>query len=136
MILAKMTGVKWAYNEDGAAYYQDSLGNDWYEFRNTKLVPNKPIIVVDESTNKIIMYINDADPTRVGLRVDITMGIYQLDSFPDKTWDEFSRKSYLFINGKVIRVDASAPVELAPTRSKEQLMADLEQIRLELSKLQ
>ncbi len=103
-IIAKMEGIKWIRNEDGAAYYEDKKGNDWYEFRN-KLRDDKPIIVV-ESKSRFVRVFWIGDPTYVGL-LNQELDVYQLDESPFKDFDDFSQKFWQFIKGEFVPATGS-----------------------------
>lgn len=78
-IIKKMTGIVHDRDHDGARYYKDVKGNDWYKFRNS-LHKGLTVIVVDSETN-LIMTFWKGDPTRVGLHCpDIckSVDVYQL----------------------------------------------------------
>ncbi|HBT3063108.1 TPA: hypothetical protein MBF00_000591 [Klebsiella aerogenes] len=132
MIQKQMLKIKWSHNHEGGAYYKDENGNCWYEFRN-KLDKNSHIIIVDSVTRNIINYYNGDDPTMIGLFIDreMVLDVYQLDSFPVKSWEDFTSKKFKFENEKVIEI-ASEPVKV---RTKEDIMKDLLNLQEELKLL-
>lgn len=125
-IIKKMTGIKWIGNIDGGAYYNDDKGNDWYQFRNS-LAEDKPIIVVLRSTRDVIMFWK-GDPTFVGL-LNEELDVYQLDYFLVDTQEEFLSRKFKFSEDGV----ATEIVEKTVVRTKEDIAADLEKLRLELA---
>ena len=130
MILSKMQGITVNRIDGGAYFYTCKYGADWYEFRN-KLLPYKPVIVVDSATKVIEMMYNGSDPTKVGLS-NKSLDVYQLDSFPAESFSDFLKKSYMFVNEEVVEVTQTTDTT---SRTKEDIMADLLRLQAELSVL-
>lgn len=129
MIIKQMLGIRWVNNKDGAAYYEDENGNDWYEFRNS-LADDKPIIVVASDTRTVLMYLI-GDPTFVGLFTDKIVDVYQLDQFPAKSINDFLSRSFAFgKDGKVSEIIQPIKLQL---RTKEDIAADLRKLQEELA---
>jgi len=123
-ILKRILGLQWHRNEDGAAFYQDENGNDWYEQRDN-LLSDKPIIVV-ESESRLVRMFWIGDPTYVGL-LNIKLDVYQLDDCPIKSQDEFFQRQYEFIDENFV-----AQPEVKEARTQEAILADLDKLRAEL----
>lgn len=127
MIIKKMTGIHWTSNKDGAAYYEDENGNDWYEFRNS-LSSDKPIIVVKSDTRSVLMHWI-GDPSFVGLPAHETIDVYQLDEFPAKNVNDLERKSFTFSEaGEIEEIKLALKI-----RTKEDIAADLRRLQEELA---
>lgn len=124
-VLKRILGLKWHRNEDGAAFYQDKDGGDWYEQRNA-LLHDKPIIVV-ESDSRLVRMFWIGEPSYVGL-LNMELDVYQLDDCPIKSYDEFMEKSYKFIDEKF-----EAQPENKEVRKQEDILADLDRLRAELT---
>ncbi|AUO78780.1 hypothetical protein vBKpnF48_155 [Klebsiella phage vB_Kpn_F48] len=133
MILNKALSVNWSHNFDGGAYYKDENGECWYKLRKN-FVPNKPVILVDKPTRKIINYYCGPDISMIGLYGDsnIVLDIYQLDEFPAKDWDDFSSRQFKFENDKVEEIIIE---QKDKTRSKDDILADLMKLKAELEAL-
>lgn len=128
MIIKKMLGIHWIGNKDGGAYYEDESGNDWYEFRNS-LAHDKPIIVVNSDTRLVLTY-HIGDPSFVGL-INETIDVYQIDKFPVKDFNDFLSKKFTFSKEGFLAFTDLTP----PTRTKEDIAADLVRLQEELSKM-
>lgn len=128
MIVKQMLGVHWVLNKDGGAYYNDSEGNDWYEFRN-KLANDLPIIAVNAESREVKMF-HVGDPSYFGL-LNEELDIYQVAYFPVKDAHDFMKRQFTFSKDGKITETTVAPV----ARTKEDIMADLIKLQEELKNM-
>lgn len=101
-IITAIENLKWSHNENGAAFFKDGKGKDWYEQRNA-LADDKPIIVVDVATRYVHM-LWTGDPTMVTMPIPMiyeSVHVYQLDKV-DMGQQEFFSKRWVFLNGKIV----------------------------------
>lgn len=118
-------------SDRGARYYKDENGKCWYPQRNA-LRDDKPIIVVDKDTDRIMMYWL-GDPQRLGLPLPTPLkriDVIQAEKFPfDSEFDVFNNE-YYFKDGVVTKVEPKIV-----QRTKEDIMTDLIKLQNELEQM-
>lgn len=128
-VLKAVKGLRNDYAHEGAQYYVDEDGIDWYGQRNLMATGNT-LIAVWPDTRKVQM-LWQGEPDRFGLPLtgpnkDRLLDVYLLKDCPINQ-HEFMSREYKFDGTNLEDV---TPV--APERAKQDILADLDRLREEL----